>query len=280
MKTIHLALISMIFLVLACNGNQVPTDVTLNPITQDANGIQISWSTNSDGNFNSYKLYRHTSSGIDASTGDLVHVETSSSTTSFTDLNFNPLVTYYYRIYVLTDDGQSNGSNIVSITTQSISLVDNGSFENGSSVPNNWSLTDNSIGDPLNSIVIDNTTSSDGSQSLKFHHNSSTGCWEQWIDQNLTLSDLDAGGTYEFSIDYKMDTPMTSQSGMGAKITNGQLDIQMSWPSFAADGNWHSYATQFVLPANLGSTNPQFRLHFCTQGIMDWWIDNVQIVKV
>lgn len=270
----------VVFLV-GCN-NEPPVDVTLNTIVQDANGIHISWTLSSDADFSSYKLYRKNSSGIDETTGELIHVSTTSGDNSFTDLDFNPLETYYYRIYVQSDNGLSNGSNIESITTQTISVLNNGSFESGSTVPAEWELIENNINEPMNSIVIDNTTAADGSQSLKFHQEASPGCYEQWIYQTVLLSDLTPGGNYQFSFSYFSGyVPIVPQGpDMGFRIYNSEFDIQIELPDFPGDGQWHNFASNFVLPSYLGSTDPTVMIHFCVQGSNDWWIDNLQVIKI
>ncbi|MEX1002455.1 MAG: fibronectin type III domain-containing protein [Crocinitomicaceae bacterium] len=281
MKKWKLPLLSvLIFLISSCNSS-APGEVVLNQITQDANGVQLSWSASSDQAFQSYKVYRHKSSGIDQSTGNLIHVETDINGTSFTDSDIDYSETYYYRIYVTSDNGVSPGSNIESISTQTISLVSNGSFESGVTVPTDWSLVENNINEPQNDISIDNTTAADSAQSLRFYHNSSTGCWEQWIDQNVALSDLTPNGTYEFSFNYKSNTTF-NQSGMGFRLYNGSytVNIQIPLPTFPGDDVWYSYSSQFVLPDNLGSTDLTLSLHFCNQGIGYWWIDNVAVEKI
>ncbi|UKN00230.1 fibronectin type III domain-containing protein [Paracrocinitomix mangrovi] len=281
MKKILLAVIPVLLLLASCN-NQPPSDVTLHTITQDVDGIQISWDQSSDGNFSSYKLYKHNSSGLDETTGELIHVATSATDISFTDVDFNPLQTYYYRVYVENDNGLSNGSNIQSITTETITIVSNGSFEEGNTIPTSWTLIKNNINEPLNEIELDNTTAADGSRSLKFHQEASPGCYEQWIYQSVSLSDLTPGGTYEFSFSYYSGNIAVNHYGpdMGFRIYNGQFDIQIDLPDFPGDGQWHDFANNFILPSNLGSTDPTIMIHFCIEGSTDWWIDNINVVKV
>lgn len=263
----------------SCSGKKTPADVNLNSITQDAQGVHISWDQSGDNKFESYKLYRHTTSGLDETTGELIHVGTSVTENYFTDLTFEAAQTYYYRVYVENKHGLSHGSNIESIETQTISLVTNGSFESGGSLPVNWTIIENNINEPLNSIQIDPALASDGSQSLKLHHNTASGCWEQWIEQHVTLGDLTPGGIYEFSFDYRSDA-MINSWGMGFTLYNSSIDIAIPFPTFPGDGVWHSFSNQFTLPSNIGSTDPLLRLHFCCQGVIDWWIDNVSVIKV
>jgi len=252
----------------------------LNDISQNGSGVQINWEQSLDGNFHSYKLYRHSSSGIDENSGELIHTSTSLSDVSFIDSDFSPLQTYFYRVYVLNDNGLSNGSNVKSITTQTISLIDNGSFELGNNIPTGWTLVQNNINEPLNSIVIETTNASDGMQCLNFHHNSSPGCYEMWISQYVSLASLTPGGTYEFSFSYMSDIPNTTGPSQGFKISNATMNISLALPYFQGDGIWHNFSAQFTLPDNIGNSDPKVMIHFCNNGIIDWKIDDVSVVKV
>ena len=62
------------------------------------NSMEIKWSATDANDFREYKLYRHISSGLDETTGTLVHVSTAISDTQFTDQGVNPVTTYYYRV--------------------------------------------------------------------------------------------------------------------------------------------------------------------------------------
>ena len=272
---LFLAILSSVLI--SCN--KTPEDVVLNSVSQDVNGININWNESDDKKFNSYKLYQHISSGIDESTGDLIYVSTSTNDNSYIATDFEPQQTYFYRVYVVNKNETSKGSNVESVTTETVSLITNGSFESGNNIPSDWTLIQNDLNEPLNSIVIDNNTASDGINSLKIHHDASSGCWEQWIEQNISLVDLSENGTYEFSFSYKSNQLITN-GGMGLSVKNDMLDINIQLPTFPGDNTWHTFSSQFLLPANLGSSDPKITLHFCVQGINDWWIDNISITKV
>lgn len=259
--------------------NRPATDVTLNEVTQDAEGIQINWSASDDDKFESYKLYKHNSSGIDELNGELIHVATSSDEVEFTDINFDPLSTYYYRVYVENNKGISSGSNIESITTETISIVRNGNFESGESEPTEWTIIENNISEPLNNIELDPAMASEGSKSLKFHHNNASGCWEMWIQQYINLSDLTPGGTYQLSFDYRSNETITTD-GIGVQIKNSDFTITIPIETFSGGDVWYNQTTSFTLPDYLGGTDPILRVHFCVSGVLDWWIDDFQIIKV
>jgi len=66
--------------------------------------------------FREYKLYRHSTSGFDESTGELLHISTFRNDTSFTD-SIPHSSTYYYRLYQMNEYGRLGGSNIVKISS-------------------------------------------------------------------------------------------------------------------------------------------------------------------
>ena len=108
-------------------------------ILYEATGVteidsEIAWSPTDDSEFREYKLYRHNTTGLDETTGLLIHVATSVNDTTFTDTDLTPLSDYYYRVFVLDDFGRIGGSNIIGITTEEAILLKNGGFE---SIENN-----------------------------------------------------------------------------------------------------------------------------------------------
>ena len=122
-------------------------------------------------NFNSYKLYRHTTSGIVASIGTLITVIKSASGTTFIDCYFNNSTNYFYRIYIVTSCGNSPGSNIQKITCHSKTLVLNGGFESViGSIVNDWDLIPNTLNEPTNSIQLETTNPRLGKNCLKLNH--------------------------------------------------------------------------------------------------------------
>jgi hypothetical protein len=88
------------------------------------NAVTLKWSKYLHDNFYEYRIYRHFNSGLDESTGSLIHITTNVNDTVFTDngqdLNegLTRNTTYYYRIYINNDYGRLGGSNIQSITTR------------------------------------------------------------------------------------------------------------------------------------------------------------------
>ncbi len=125
----------------------LPKGVYLYPLQNvTSSSIEIFWSPTDAIDFREYKIYRHTTPGLDETTGTLVYVATSITDTSFSDTELFESTNYYYRVYVMNDYGRLGGSNIVSTKTLFKNLIKNGDFElfNSANVPTDW-LTENDI---------------------------------------------------------------------------------------------------------------------------------------
>ena len=108
----------------------LPRAVTLYEITSVTHdAVELAWSPTDAHDFREYKLYRHTTSGLDETTGTLVHVSTTIFDTAFADTHILPYQQYYYRVYIMNHFGAMGGSNIVSTSTQSFNILVNGDFE-------------------------------------------------------------------------------------------------------------------------------------------------------
>ena len=124
---------------LLLNSLILPKAVTLNPpakITDES--MTLSWTSTDVNDFREYKLYRHITSGLDETTGTLVHVSTAINDTIFTDANLDPLSVYFYRVYIMNEFGRLGGSNIVSDTTENKNYIWNGNFEKQENLYNWW----------------------------------------------------------------------------------------------------------------------------------------------
>lgn len=88
------------------------------PATLSERRIALSWSRNTDADFDAYRLYRSYTPGVDTSTErELIAEIQSASQTSHTDSGLDPDSTYYYAVYVVDDIGLMEISNEVSGTT-------------------------------------------------------------------------------------------------------------------------------------------------------------------
>ncbi len=96
----------------------LPDPVTLyDPEIQgglESNQVSLSWDKYTGTDFREYKLYKHSSSGLDETTGELLHVATSANDTVFTTTLPYSSVTYF-RVFVLDDFGLLGGSNIIEV---------------------------------------------------------------------------------------------------------------------------------------------------------------------
>jgi len=112
------------------NSLRLPKAVSMfDPINISSISLKLNWSTSDANDFREYKLYRHATSGLDETTGELIHVSTTINDTSFIDDSLDPLTEYFYRVYVMNDFGRLGGSNIVSAVTENQNLIWNGDFE-------------------------------------------------------------------------------------------------------------------------------------------------------
>jgi len=247
-------------------------------ITQSS--ADISWSPTDDNEFREYKLYRHNSSGLDETTGDLIHVSTSLNDTIFTDNELNPAEQYFYRVFIMDDFGKIGGSNIIDLTTDNLQIIGNGGFESLSTDElANWNLFPNDGGNPSNSINISMMDPFEGTNSIEFHHAEASGCWELWISQSINKASLVAGATYKVNFAYKSD--FTENENMDLVLRNATLDLWLIVPiPFEASQGWEELTFEFGLPDDIGNNDVIVDFHFCIPGVRTWWLDNITIERV
>ena len=95
--------------------NTPPSAVTLAVGLVDDLTISISWTENSDDDFESYQIYRGNSVDVTDLTGQRLTAINDQQQTGFTDIRFDALDTYYYVIYVYDRQGlKSSKSNVES----------------------------------------------------------------------------------------------------------------------------------------------------------------------
>jgi fibronectin type 3 domain-containing protein len=94
------------------NVNLPPEAVRIGVGVLDSASI-LTWTTNGDEDFESYMIYRGTTSGVSDATGRLLTIINSQGTTTYTDVRPDTSP-YFYRVYVNDKQGLSNGSNEVS----------------------------------------------------------------------------------------------------------------------------------------------------------------------
>ncbi len=92
--------------------NLPPKPVVLSQPTQDSLALVLSWSPNTDQDFEHYRLYRSTTSPVDTSFAPIAIIN-NAATTQFRDFSAQPNITYFYRIFVYDKWGLGAGSNEV-----------------------------------------------------------------------------------------------------------------------------------------------------------------------
>jgi len=100
----------------AINIFTAPQPVTLSATPLSTFEIALSWPRSTSGNFASYRLYRDNTDVV-SETSTLLEVFPSAGATSYTDTTLNDDQTYYYRLYVYDQVGQSSASRIASAHT-------------------------------------------------------------------------------------------------------------------------------------------------------------------
>jgi hypothetical protein len=90
-----------------------PKPVALAIEVMDSVTFRLTWTKNDDINFESYRVYRSTSSGVTNTPNNLIVIENSQNITTFTDEGVVFGNTYYYKVYVYDRSGAFAGSNEV-----------------------------------------------------------------------------------------------------------------------------------------------------------------------
>lgn len=134
-----------------------PVSIVSNILDSTINKVTVVWQKSISDEFREYKLYSHTSPGLDESTGTLEYVGTGKNDTAFT-FTVASNQSFYFRVYVMDDFGKLGGSNIVSLKSSNPNLIGDGSFDQQNSLAN-WSTTGN--------FSIDETILKAGFGSLK-----------------------------------------------------------------------------------------------------------------
>lgn len=116
--------------------NPVTVTYTLDSLT---NLVTISWNKSFAEDFREYKLYSHSSSGLDENTGTLEHVATDPNDT-IKQIQLESNIDRYFRVFVMNDYGQLGGSNIIGVTSSFINLLIYGDFEDSIGFFSTWDI--------------------------------------------------------------------------------------------------------------------------------------------
>ncbi|MCF6270377.1 MAG: carbohydrate binding domain-containing protein [Melioribacteraceae bacterium] len=235
---------------------------------------KLLWSTVDETDFREYKIYQHSTSGLDESTGTLIHIATNSNDTTFTADNLNPLTQYFFRVYVMNDYGRLGGSNIVSSTTMNYQIIKNGNFEilKHTGYPENWNS------DNFGTLwLVDSAVVQDGTYSLSVH--GQAGLIMPW--QSINPSELVAGSRYRMNYWVKYEA-LQSGNEFAIYMDNAEFtwSIQINPVSGAQpESDWKEYSYEFTMPS-VSASNFNIRLYSLLSPEKYAWIDNLRLEKV
>lgn len=267
---------------------KLPEAVTLEEVSElTSNSMKLVWTKSDANDFREYKLYRHLTSGLDETTGTLVHVATSIADTIFTDQDLSPTTEYYYRVYVMNDYGRLGGSNIVSGITEILNFIWNGDFEDNTGLLTWWSSV-NGI-----SVEITSTTKVQGNYSLCIHADTTEdengwingGSLVKWYTSSGTDFPFETGRQYKLSgwmktqgITEGWSAPVPALGGPDAQATI-QLQDEFGFARLVIGGNtdW-TYFEDIFLYQDYTGTDARFLQLF---SICEYtWYDDIRIEPV
>jgi len=240
--------------------------------------LKLKWSQTDASDFREYKIYQHNTSGLDETTGTLIHVATSITDTTFEVPNLNALEKYFYRVYAMNEYGRLGGSNIVNTTTLNRQIIKNGSFEvlnSSTGYPENWDC------DVFGSFwLVDSIIAQDGKYSLSVHDQS--GVIMPW--QAISPKELIAGSRYKLTYWVKHDEFKTSNYAeefaifMDNEEFTWHIQINtVSGPTPVSD--WKEFTYEFTVPL-AETSNFNILLYFLLAPDTYAWIDNISLIKV
>ena len=226
----------------------LPIGVHIYPLQNvTSSSVDISWSPTDAIDFREYKIYRHTTPGLDATTGTLIYVATSITDTSFADTDLFEWTTYYYRVYFMNEIGRLGGSNITSSKTLYKNLIKNGDFElfNSSNRPTDW-LTTTDV------FFVSNQNFHSGNYGLRGERNSylvELGPPAS-LRQFIPYTSIVAGKQYTFSFHYKVDSlsgNSTLQLALGRNVQDAYSIFYYNIDGNTLEG-WQNFSFTFTAP--------------------------------
>ena len=261
----------------------LPKAVHLDSIKNStSSSITINWSATDAIDFREYKVYRHTTPGLDETTGTLVYVATSISDTSFTDTELFESTKYYYRIYVMNEFGKLGGSNISSTKTLYKNLILNGDFESfdPSHRPTDWS-TENNV------FFVSDSNHQSGRFALKGSRNSylvELGP-QASLRQYIPYTSIMPGKQYIFSFYYLVQNLPGNASlnvSLGTDIQLGANTPTNVFINGSSIGTWQNYTFTFTAPPLTQDLNVscyvQTNIPFGGEP-WDVWLDNFELKR-
>ena len=226
----------------------LPKAVFLYPLTNvTSSSIVLTWSPTDAADFREYKVYRHTTRGLDETTSTLVYVATTIHDTSFTDTELFESTQYYYRIFVMNEYGKLGGSNIESSKTPDKNLIKNGDFESFDNFnkPTDW-ITENNV------WSVSNQKFQSGGYGLRGEVNSYL--YEiggASLRQYIPYTSLVTGKQYTFSFFYNienLDGNSALKVSLGTNIQTGSSSIISTFIDNTAPSGWQKFSFAFTAP--------------------------------
>lgn len=253
----------------------LPDPVTMHdPVNITDETLNVSWSPTSAIDFMEYKIYRGLTSGLDETTGLLVHVSTTPTDTIFTDTELVPVETYYYRVYVMNQYGKLGGSNIVSGTTENTNYIWNGDFEDQEPLINWWN------GYASGNASYCDTEVFDGNYSLFIEAEEVSNCLTPYLWGTLSRYDFPEmvlNRYYKISFWVKTEGDATA-SGAALWGTRPEKAGLMAYDTFGIVGipentDWTYCEKTFYLD----ETNSEwFQINICSCST-NAWFDNIKL---
>jgi len=256
------------------------------PIQVTHNTMKLVWNSSDATDFREYKIYRHTTSGLDETTGVLAHVSTTIKDTVFVDSLLIPATKYYYRVYVMNDYGRLGGSNIVNAVTTQYNLLKNGNFETVNTATNmadlwypNHTVIEN--GDTIWCPKLDSVNKVEGKYSCHFKS----------FPKNFILhygninGEFGLNGTIDYNpVDFIYDTEYELTCWVKTKNTSLGFALKPFLGGFNFDqtnSDWTKISKTFIL--SQGSEYIQLIVipdrSDANQESNEFWIDDVRICK-
>jgi len=263
----------------------LPKGVWMYPLSVSGNSISLYWTPTDANDFREYKVYRGTTSGLDETTGELIHISTTINDTSFVDDDLPTGFLFFYRVYVMNEYGRLGGSNIESAMTENSNIILNSSFEEVGTdgEPINWSTvhTDTLWDFTLYSGINSHT----GTNAMKgFTTVISVWPLDGYLEQRISSYQLIPGEEYVFSFWYNIDTLVAGNLQVDLTInkSTGEYIFLESGICENPTYGWVKYSIEFTAP----QTNPQdyflryIHRSFGTGQHYKIWIDDVELKRI
>lgn len=258
------------------NALALPNPVILNEPETTLNSVKLTWNISEADDFREYKVYRKTDSGLDETTGELVHVSTARNDTTFVDNDLLFDQKYFYRVYVMNDMGKLGGSNLIETSTQEGELITFGNFEDNSILE----LIETPF--PSGFITLVDTVKYSGTKSLYYNNNTGSQIYA-WVNKKIYLK---PNTRYSFSCWYK-------GKGSGGQSGYWHFRLELVRPDFSSifndlrvpdeyigsDGYREDDWTFITTTIHNGDNTEQYFLSITTE-LEHLWLDDVELIEI